>query len=180
MRWDYVDGEYQILVRSTGQFGHATSHFVCLDCAVEVDVRFASEAQAWLGIAFGIIGDYETYYLFRVSASQYYSLYERADAAWNTLIPWTQSAHVNPGQEVNHLRVERTGANIALYVNGHYLQTVIGSIHVGSPEVGVTASADTVPNVDARFDNFVVYGVGSLAVPGDRSPGVYAGHEEAR
>jgi hypothetical protein len=173
-----VDGEYQILVRATRTHADASSHYVCGDCAVEVDARFASEAQAWLGIAFDIIGNYETYYFFRVSASQYYSLFRWTGDDWDRVIPWTSSDHINPGPESNRLRLERHGTDIAMYVNGHHLETVYGSISTGSREVGVTASAYLEPNVEARFDNFAVYGVNVLAERDDRFPGLSTGVEE--
>jgi len=161
-RYRYLNGEYQILVKRTNWYVGVTPGVRCTDYAIEVEGRFASSAYGAYGILFGITDDWDEY-MFRVDGDQYYSLWKKTGGDWEALVGWTSSLHVNPGQAVNHLRVARDGSDIVLYVNGHYLTTVTDSSFLGWLRVGLTASAYDDPNVDARFDNFTVFSVGSSA-----------------
>jgi len=151
-RVEYLDGEYRILVRPTTWCVRSPSPFSCTNCSVEADGRFASEIYGSYGILFGITEDWD-FYLFQVDGAQEYNLL-KWQGGWYTLVPWTYSDHINPGQTPNHLRVIRNGSQIALYVNGHLLTTVTDSSFTGNLRVGLAAVAYAQSDVDARFDNF--------------------------
>lgn len=163
-RVDYVDGEYQILIKVSPLQILATPGVQCTDCAVDLDGRFASSSLGAWGILFGITDALDTY-AFLINGGQEYSLYRRAGAAWQTLIDWTPSTSIRSGQATNHLRVERLGSAIVLRANGLHLHTFYDDSLVGSLRVGATAIAFETPNVDVRLDNYAVYAFsGSLDV----------------
>jgi hypothetical protein len=121
-------------------------------------------------------------YLFRVDGEQQYSLYKRSGAAWQALIDWTPSAHVRPGQESNHLRVERRSTEIRLYANGQHLQSFVDGSFVGSLRVGATASTFESADVDMRLDNYTVYALSGSLEAGyvgeiGSAPGISTGAE---
>ena len=159
-RVDYVNEEYQILIKAPMLYVGVTPGSSCSDCAIELDGRFASSNYGAWGILFGITDTFDAY-LFRVDGAQQYSLYKRSGAAWQALIDWTPSAHIRPGQESNHLRVERRGTEIRLYANGQHLQNLMDGSFVGSLRVGATASTFASADVDVRLDNYTVYALGS-------------------
>ncbi len=180
-RVDYVNEEYQILIKAPLLYVGVTPGLRCSDCAIELDGRFASSSYGAWGILFGITDTFDAY-LFRVDGAQQYSLYKRSGAAWQALIDWTPSAHIRPGQESNHLRVERRGTEIRLYANGQHLQSFMDGSFVGSLRVGATASTFASADVDVRLDDFTVYALsGSLETGGvgvaGSVPGVFTGTE---
>lgn len=157
----YVGGEYRILVRETLWYMGATSGFACEDGIIEVQARFASAVSGLYGLIFGITDDWD-HYLFAVSNNQRYSLLKATGGDWVFLVPWTTSSHLNAGQAINHLRVERNGAQIKLYANGHYLTSANDSSYSGILRVGLAAISGDFANVDARFDNFRVWPLGAF------------------
>ena len=160
----YVNGEYQILLKALGKYQMVDSGFRCHDCAVEVDARFASSQLGVYGLLFGLAKDWDTY-MFNVNGVQEYSLYSKVSDDWQTLVEWTFSPHINRGGETNHLRVERKGPYIGLYVNGRYLTAVDDSSLMGLFGVGLQTASSNSAYLDARFDNFAVYPVASGAAP---------------
>jgi photosystem II stability/assembly factor-like uncharacterized protein len=165
-RVGYLNGQYQILARRTNYAFNVTPNFRCTDCTIDVQGRFASSVYGAYGILFGITDDWDKY-LFRVNGNQEYSLRKTTAGSWETVVDWTWSPHVNAGQSANRLRAVRHGSQIVLYANEQYLTTVTDGSFMGSLRVGLTASAFSNPNVDARFDNFAVYPVaGSPASSG--------------
>jgi hypothetical protein len=160
-RLAYVDGEYQIWLKTAPQWRAGTSGFRCVDCAIEVDGRFASSVLDAYGIMFGITDDWQGY-IFRVDGEQRYSLFRVTDQ-WDALVDWTASPHLNAGQAVNHLRVVRDGSDIELYANGQPLTTASDDTLTGSLRVGLYARAGDTADVDARFDNLAVHGLNAGA-----------------
>ena len=180
-RVDYVNSEYQILIKAPLLYVGVTPGLRCSDCAIELDGRFVSSSYGAWGILFGITDAFGAY-LFRVDAAQQYSLYKRSGATWQALIDWTPSAHIRPGQESNHLRVERRSTEIWLYANGQQLQTFIDGSFVGSLRVGATASAFESASVDVRLDNYTVYALSGSLEAGyfseiGSAPGISTGAE---
>ena len=166
---DYVNGEYQILIRAPSMYVGVTPGVRCTDCAVEVDGRFASPSYGAWGILFGITDMWDAY-LFRVDGEQRFSLYSRSGATWRALVDWTPSTQILPGQATNRLRVERRGTTISLYANGQHLQTIAHDSFAGNLRVGATASAYESANVDVRLDDYKVYAMSGA--PESERPGV--------
>jgi hypothetical protein len=160
----YLNGEYQILIK-TPQWGQLVTPgenqllVLSSDYRIEVDARKASANTGTYGLDFSIhwVGNSaDSYYQLLVgSNSQRYLLEKRLSGTWTTLIDWTYSAAIQPGTASNHLRVDRIGTAIYIYINSSLVATYSDSSLTGAGyDAGVRAySGDTSP-VDMRFDNF--------------------------
>lgn len=73
---------------------------------------------------------------------------------WSTLIDWTYSPAIYPDKS-NHLRVDRVGTLIRLYINGVQVNTATDtSFTSAGRDAGLRVySGDSTP-LDTRFDNF--------------------------
>jgi hypothetical protein len=122
-----------------------------------MDARWDGPTGALYGITFGIMGDYDWFYWFAVSAdTQRWALYRfEPDDVVLMAGPEARSAIVS-GNGVNHLQVIRRGQLIDLFVNGERMyQTTDTTLH-GQTAVGLAMLPYTgEPNADARFDNFM-------------------------
>ena len=159
----YLDGEYQILLKKMQWGGMVTPDLVLPEnFSIEVDARQASGNASSYGLMFGIqfIGaTYEGYQVVVYPAAGVYLLEKRnADGTWPLLIDWTYNEAIGQGMATNHLRVDRSGATISIYINGTQVTTFTDSSFTGAGrDAGVRAySYDSVP-VDVRFDNLAAY-----------------------
>jgi hypothetical protein len=90
------------------------------------------------------------------SQPAYYDLWKYRGGGFEPILEKQLSPYIRRGQETNRLRVVRTGADIALFVNWHHLVTVEDDDLIGSLRVGLAAStAEDRYDVDTRFDNFL-------------------------
>jgi hypothetical protein len=159
----YLNGEYQFLLKET-QAGYLVTPNLTLpgNYRIEADARQASSNASTYGLMFGIRWGTDTYegYQFIVDpAAQEYLLEKRNwDGSWPLLIDWTYGPAIREGMAVNHLRVDRIGTMIYLYINGTLATTYTDSSFTSSGlDAGVRAySYDDAP-VDVRFDNFGAY-----------------------
>lgn len=162
----YLNGEYQILLKNTktGRFMSAPDLVLLSDYRIEVDARQASSnASSYsYGLMFGrqISGDTSEHYVYRVGpTTQEYRLNKRnMDGSLSVLIDWTYSSAIHQGMGTNHLRVDRIGTVIYLYINDTLVTTFTDSSFT-SPgrDAGVQAFSNYSAPVDVRFDNFSVY-----------------------
>jgi hypothetical protein len=159
----YLDGEYRLLVKNPEKGGFITyPGFHCTDCLVEVDARYASPALGSYGLTFGVTESEDAGYMFVVTEHgdpahpAYYDLWKSVGGGFDPILEKQLSPYIHRGQETNRLRVVRTGADIALFVNWHHLVTVEDDDLIGSLRVGLIAgSAEGQYGVDIRFDNFL-------------------------
>lgn len=77
--------------------------------------RLPESAPGSYGAAFRIL-DESNYYLFRVDDSGYYTLELLWDDVWYTLIPWTETAHLNTGS-ANQIGVLAQGSQLSFSIN---------------------------------------------------------------
>jgi hypothetical protein len=159
----YLAGEYQILLKKT-LWGWLITHDLSLpsDYRVEVDARQASSNAGAYGLMFGIrwgADTYEGYQVIVYPTTQEYLLEKRNwDGTWPLLIDWTYSSAIRQGMASNHLRVDRIGTAIYLYINGTQVTTFTDSSFTGSGrDAGVRAYSYQIAPVDVRFDNFGAY-----------------------
>lgn len=162
----YLNGEYQVLLKNTktGMIMSAPDLVLLSDYRIEVDARQASSnASSYsYGLMFGrqISGDTFEHYFYRVGPTlQEYRLEKRnMDGSWSVLIDWTYSSAIHQGMGTNHLRVDRIGTVIYLYINDTLVTTFTDSSFT-SPgrNAGVLAFSNYSAPVDVRFDNFSVY-----------------------
>ena len=155
-RLAYLSGEYQVLLKTAPRWVGIAPGFLCVDCAVDVEGRFASDAYGAYGILFGVTDDWNGYF-FRVTGDQRYSLYTMVDTYESQpLVDWTFSSAIHAGGTPNHLRLVRQGANIALFANGVLLSTLDDDTYMGNLRVGLSAESYEQAGVDARFDNLAL------------------------
>jgi hypothetical protein len=138
------------------------------DFSLEVDGRQIGTNAAYYGITFGWsdIG----YYNYIISGGSF-SLYrfDLIGDEWKaaTLQHWYRSPYILLPPSTNRLKVIRTGAEISLYVNEHWLYTYKDTTHVGYSASGVFTVAGLDTPTDVRFDNFALCQLppGNVAVP---------------
>ena len=159
----YVDEEYQIIIWKDHDGLMVTPDLILpADYRIEVDAYQASSINCSYGLMFGLqygVNTYEGYQLTIYPAAQDFLLLKRdMDRTWTTLIDWTHSLAIMPDTGTNHLRVDRIGSDIIIYINGTQVVTYNDSSFT-SPgrDAGVRVySSDDFPAY-GRFDNFGVY-----------------------
>ena len=153
---EYANGEYRILVRPTEFEAGASPGLHATNYSVSVDVRNLSNAWATYGLAFSIDSNWDTFYSFEISYSQFYAIY-RYDTTNAIMLTSNYSDALNPGTASNHIRIDREGDSIKAYANGQLLASVTDGTYVGDRNLGlVVFSYSSAPNIDIRFDNFTV------------------------
>ena len=159
----YLNGEYQILLKNTQSPGLVTPDLVLpSDYRIEADARQASSNPSSYGLMFGIqwgVDTYEGYQVIVYPNTQVYLLEKRNwDGSWPVFIDWTYSSAIHQGMGTNHLRVDRIGTVIYLYINGTLVTTFTDSSFTSSGrDAGVRAYSYNSAPVDVRFDNFGAY-----------------------
>jgi uncharacterized repeat protein (TIGR01451 family) len=154
-RYAYTGGQYQIWVKDISYLISTTPGAQATDFTVAVSARRASGSRGGYGIVFGINEGWSERYQFLIDANTY-SIWKRSGGSWTPLRGWTASSYIKTGTNWNRLKVIRSGASIAVYVNDHYLVTVTDGSYTGLRRIGLVASPSGSP-LDARFDDFALY-----------------------
>jgi predicted GH43/DUF377 family glycosyl hydrolase len=155
MSYQYLDGEYRILVKSALGGGWVYSPFAApADYVLEASMRYASMVGGNGGLFFDAV-DAGHHYYYALTTNGYYSLWKLSET--NTaLINWTVASGYNPYPQANRLGVVRHDGEIGLYLNGQFLASVSDSSYYGGAHVGLRAAGIGSPSVDVRFDDFEV------------------------
>ncbi|MEE9288357.1 MAG: hypothetical protein V3U69_02080 [Bacteroidota bacterium] len=120
------------------------------DLTVEAQ-RISGSENAAYGVVFRLVSD-DTFYDFTISDTQTFSFALKEDGEWTTLIDWTSSSAIRPG-EVNRLMVTAQGSHFVFSINGQ----IVGEADNGRLQSGTVGLA--VDLVDAgdeavfEFDN---------------------------
>lgn len=157
IRYEYLNNEYRILVRNTGWWAGARPGFKATDYNLTVDVRNATGNYGDYGLLFGQ-SDWSHFYTLVIDPDGYYGIVQYDDGTW-TWLAYGPSNSINTGTTMNRLKVKREGDLIEAYANGELLASVSDGSYTGMRYVGLFVGSYDVPNVDAMFDNFVVYPV---------------------
>jgi uncharacterized repeat protein (TIGR01451 family) len=155
-RYAYTDGEYQIWVKKPHQGWSVTPGAKVTDFAATVSARRTSGALGAYGIQFGINEYWSQSYEFIVENASY-SIWRYDNGSWTALQDWTASGHISAGTDWNRLKVIRSGAGIAVYVNNQPLTTVSDNSFTGLRWIGLVAYSPDDSGLDARFDDFSLY-----------------------
>jgi len=156
VRYEYLSGVYRMLVRPTDYLAGARPGVKCSDYTVAVDVRNATGTDGTYGLIYGLSDDWQQFYTFEIAPDGSYYLW-RYDGNGNwTLLQSGYSPSINTGTGANRLKIERVGAQIKAYANDQLLTTLSDSTYTGVRHVGLFVTSYSQPNVDARFDNFVM------------------------
>lgn len=159
VRAAYLDDEYQVLTKQGGYaftFGAPTCDRENYE--IRLDARWSGTPGNTYGIVFGIVGNFEQYYLFDMNTEiQHYRLYRRDLQGFEPIVRPTPSDAINADTASNRIAVTREGTAITLSVNGTTLGTWDDDGISGPAGVGlITSSYDDVATADARFDDFHV------------------------
>lgn len=156
----YLDNEYQMYIKQANTGRGITPDLVMPgDYRVEVDARKVSTGDGSYGLIFGsrwTTDSWETYQaLIRPTTGEFFVEKRTLDGAWTTIQDWTYSWAINPDDQTNHIRVDRIGATIRLYINDLLVLIATDySFTSSGRDAGIRVySYDDAP-VDVRFDNF--------------------------
>jgi len=142
-KWDWASWQYN---RNAGRFG---------DFTIEEDMRLVNgPSNSSYGLIFRCQDD-NNFYRFLISANGNYLVGTKLDGKWTELQKWTMSEYVGKGNSTNHLKVVCKGSHIEVYVNEHYLTTVIDTSFAEGYIGGIIDTPE--PNTHVAFDNFKVY-----------------------
>ena len=163
-RWEFIQGEYRILVRERHWWTGARPNFQASDYTISVDVRNVDNRTGSYGIAFGIAPDWSSLYSLEIFPHGWYAIYRREPNNVVVTLASEFTPAINQGSATNHLQVERKGASITAYANGQLLASVTDSTFTGPLYLGLSLVSYNQPDLDIRFDNFTVFKAG-CAVP---------------
>jgi hypothetical protein len=159
----YLDGEYRARVKTDTWMAYlfrAPNLSLPDNYRIEVDARQTSANPIAYGLMFGISGgggSPDGYQFLVYPDIQAYHLWKRTGGDWFEVVGLTASSAIKADTETNHIRVDRIGTKIYLYVNGTRVNTVTDGSLVG-PGLGAglrVLSLEDVP-AEARFDNYSV------------------------
>ena len=147
----YQDGEYEVNLYDVGgaTIG-APINSLPGGFSSEADMRLLSGATPAYGLM--LHTDQDTEYNFKIHpVEQEYMLWYWDGSQWN-LLAGGPSGAINPGNAHNHLKIEWTGDELAVYVNGQFLASVSTAAY-GSASQGIVFHDG--PAI-ARYDNYEV------------------------
>jgi hypothetical protein len=93
------------------------------------DFYLTAKARRVSGVEDGQYGlifrrsDKQNYGLFKIEDSQYFKFAIRHEGEWDTVIDWTESLAIRPG-ETNRLTVVAVGSHFTFYINDQYVGEV--------------------------------------------------------
>jgi hypothetical protein len=171
--FEYLEGEYRILVKNTNWWAGAVPTFQAKDFLVGVKVRNAGTTYGTYGIIFGAAEDWNYFYTFEIDPEGFYGVWRFSyDRGWVLLVD-DFSTHINQGSDSNRIEVKRVGSSIEVYANQQLLTTLSDNTYTGLGYAGLITSSFNYSPVDARFDNFSVYPVECWATStNSTSPGL--------
>lgn len=158
--YGYLNNEYQMYIKvPENGLGITPDLVLPSDYSIEVDARKVSPGVCSYGLFFGIrfVDDsWETYQLLVWPTDQDFYVNKRnLDGTWTVIKDWTESTAINPYTASNHIRIDRIGTSIKIYINGSLIANLTDSSLTGpGRDAGLRVySYDDIP-VDVRFDNF--------------------------
>lgn len=160
--WSYAeDGQYRVLTKwdNTIAWSWAPTRSLSGNFCIEVDVKQlvagSLSEQGEIGVIFAGNPDAGTYNLFGVrSSNQVYRIGSFAPATWiRNIVSPTRSSAIKPVNNFNRLLIIARGGQTSFYINDTLVETL--SIET-SGSVGVFVLTFDAPNVNGRFDNFVI------------------------
>lgn len=156
MQFNYVNGEYQILVYPSDWWAAASPDNQAQDFLVSVDVRNPSGSYGTYGILFEVAADWSHFYSFEVDPEGYFVVWRYSDKKGWTLLNVDYSPHIHPFGASNQLKVKRQGSLIEVYANDHLLSTITDGTYTGRNYFGLIAVTFNQPYLSVYFDDFVL------------------------
>ena len=100
--------------------------------------------------------DHDNFVILVIDNLGYYKIQKYQNGEWASLIEWQQTDRVHSSNNINHITAVCDRNTLALYVNGHFLDSVVDNDPV-SGGIGLIAESYSEMGVDAFFDNFYAY-----------------------
>jgi hypothetical protein len=151
----YVGGEYHIRVKENETLVSVLSPagFGVLDYDLDVDIRQVSGGTMAYGLVLDWI-DWSNYALLLLAPeAEEFALFQVINGNLEPILPWSHGSLANG---TNHVRVERRGAFISIYLNGILQhQTCICYLNAEPTHVGLTVLTAG-GEATAGFDNFLL------------------------
>lgn len=158
VRYEYLNSEYRILLKSPEMWAGARSGFQASDYVAVVDVRNATGDPGSYGMIFGLSDDWTQFYVFEIDGDGVYEIWRVVDLYTWRLLAMGFSRFIHPGAATNQLKIQRNGDLIWAYANGQLLKVTEDGNYTEPRSVGlITITSLTQSNVDTRFDNFTIY-----------------------
>jgi hypothetical protein len=155
-QYDYIDSEYEILVKNADSWAGASPDFLAAEYQVGVEVHSTSGVIGSHGIIFGLTEDWSGFYTFEIDPEGYYTIWKYSEnGGWKNLFV-KYSPVINKSTELNQIMVKRVGTLIEVYANGNLLTSITDKTYTGLGYVGLIVSSFEEIKVEARFDNFYV------------------------
>ncbi len=155
----YTGGEYRMLLRPTGSGIGARPGIQATAYSVTVDVRNQDGRNGSYGIVFGLAQDWSSFYTLEIYPDGWFGIYRYSQGPVITLAE-AYSPYINQGTATNEIRIIRNSPAIDAYANGNLLVSVNDSAYTGMRYLGLIVFSYDQPNVDARFDNYLVTPLG--------------------
>lgn len=153
----YAQGVYRIFVNLLNDAVWSVKEFELTEVVIEVDV--ARNAGPDTGY-FGVVCRHEDaghYYLLVIGPDGFYGIGKRDQGRINFLKEGRAPAEIlRPGGEINRVRAECLGNNLALSVNGTRLVEALDNSY-GSGDIGLVAGTRDREGLEVIFDNFAAY-----------------------
>jgi len=126
------------------------------DFVLEVETKLVGGTDDnWQAVS-GRLRDEDNYYAFGISADGYYYIAKFVNGEQIPLAGPTSSSYINQGRDViNLIRIELSGSNLSLSVNGHVLKTVTDATFTGG-DIALVATSWAGNLTEIAFDNIVV------------------------
>lgn len=157
---DYDSGVYRFVVNEVPFHFWSTLDRQFTDTRIEVDTAKLEGPDSNLaGIVcrFQNLEGHQNFYFFAISSDGYYAI-GRTSRAGTELLGQEQmanSANINTGMNINHLRADCAGNTLSFYVNGFLVAQAFDSA-LARGEVGLLAGTLDEGGVDVIFDQFIV------------------------
>lgn len=151
----YENGELEIQLTTANSFTSSVAPCeVPADYSIQAEMRLASGSVAEAGYGFYFNTGTGVYCCFRVRPdTQQYQVFKlTGGSVWEYPVDWTNSSYIN-ALSTNILKIIKNGNQVALYINGHLVNTITIDF-ISNPNVGLHGSSfENLPLI-ARFDNF--------------------------
>lgn len=155
--FQFSDGGYLITVNTKESFVWSVRSAGSNDVVLEVDgARTGGPENGYYGLVCRH-KDSENYYAFVVASDGSYGIARNLAGEIEYLQAGTApSGVIKDGDQVNRLRADCIGKNLALYANGQKLAEIQDG-NFDSGDVGLVAGTQDQEGMEAWFDNFVIY-----------------------
>lgn len=157
-RVGYLSGEYQISLTANNAWGYGSpEHALPDNYRIDLDARMLTTNRGAHAIVFSADPNAETAYVFMLYPQEQACVLVRqnADLTHTVLEDEDHNPVIHTGTAVNHIRIDRIGSSIHIYVNAVLVLVWDDDTFAGEGlYFALSAYSYAEGPVDARFDNF--------------------------